>query len=514
MSTTSHVTRYKIRTSPSRESSTSSSYSPTKDRHLSRSYSYTVHQNNSLDSINSTSRQPQSDDDVVIVVMGITGSGKSTWINLIADEKVKVGHSLQSCTTEVQVASFGTRSGRLGYLIDTPGFDDTNRCDNEILKEIATFLAKLYISGRQVTGLIYVHRITDPKMQGSAVKNLEVFRRLCGAKCFPQVALVSTMWEELRGNEAQAIGREREAELRSKDAFWGAMDKGKSRTFRHFGEKESAEAVIQWFLNFPSKIILDIQRELVDHDLTLDQTEAGRFLQEISAKAKEKYEKEIRQLQIAIDEAHQERDSQTENELLLQRVEVETALEKADQNSKDMQINLRQLEAEKSREYVVRVEEMERERDMDINTDLYALKEKLKEKEYEITSLRLEYQQREKERQQLADAIRRQDNAKAQDQIARLEAELRRTETQSREKTKAYEDLAERLQEESVLRNKAPRVLNFMRTLAPVFRSHHYAKPLYVEEGLMAMSPRRVATGDSMQSLRRAGGDGRPRYER
>src|SRR5207248_1748452 len=204
--------------------------------------------------------------------------------------------SLQYCTTEVQVASFSTKSGRLGYLIDTPGFDDTNRSNTEILKEIAAFLTKLYVRKIHVTGLVYVHRITDPKMQGSAVKNLQVFQKLCGPQCFPQIALVSTRWQELRSAEAKAVGEEREDELCSNDAFWGTMDKGKSRTFRHHGDKESAEAVIQWFLDFPRKVILNIQRELVDDGLTLDQTEAGKFLQETSAKVKEKYEKEIRQL--------------------------------------------------------------------------------------------------------------------------------------------------------------------------------------------------------------------------
>ena len=142
MSSKGRVTTYGIRTSPSRKTSSSSSYSSTKDRHRSRSHVYTLHQNSSRDSVSSTSRQPQSDEDVVIVVMGMAGSGKSTFINLLADEKVKVGHSLQSCTSEVQVASFSTRFGRPGYLIDTPGFDDTNRCDTEILKEIAAFLTK------------------------------------------------------------------------------------------------------------------------------------------------------------------------------------------------------------------------------------------------------------------------------------------------------------------------------------------------------------------------------------
>ena len=516
MSSKDPITKYRVRTSPSRKSSSSSSYSSTKDRqHRSRSHSYTLHPSGSRDSISSTPRQPQSDEDVVIVVMGMTGSGKSTLINLLADEKVKVGHSLQSCTTEVQVASFGTSAGRQAFLIDTPGFDDTNRCDTEILKEIAAFLTKLYVRRIRVTGLVYVHRITDPKMPGSAVKNLEVFQKLCGPQCFPQVALVSTMWQELGGAEAQALGKEREAELRSNIKFWGAMDQGRSRTFRHFGQRESAEEIFRWFLSLQHKVVLNIQRELVDDELTLDQTEAGKFLQETSARVKEKYEKEIRQLQIAIDDAHQERDSQTENELLLQRNDAESALEKVDRDSRGMHINLRQLEAEKGPEYVIRVEEMERERNLNTTPDVAALQTKLREVQDEMHSLRQDCQQREKELQQQVEAIRRQNSAKAQEKIIRLEAELSRVKAQSREQTDALEDLADRLQAESPFPNGASKVLDFMmRNFASVFRSRHDLRPQYVDEGRMVMPPRRIGTGDSIQSIERGGGDGRLRYER
>ncbi len=38
-----------------------------------------------------------SDDDIVIAIMGVTGSGKSTFISLLAEQSVQVGHSLTSC---------------------------------------------------------------------------------------------------------------------------------------------------------------------------------------------------------------------------------------------------------------------------------------------------------------------------------------------------------------------------------------------------------------------------------
>jgi predicted GTPase len=36
-------------------------------------------------------------DDIIIAVMGITGCGKSTFVNLFSDRRLEVGHGLDSC---------------------------------------------------------------------------------------------------------------------------------------------------------------------------------------------------------------------------------------------------------------------------------------------------------------------------------------------------------------------------------------------------------------------------------
>lgn len=36
-------------------------------------------------------------DDIVIAVMGVTGSGKSTFIQYFTEEPLHIGHSLESC---------------------------------------------------------------------------------------------------------------------------------------------------------------------------------------------------------------------------------------------------------------------------------------------------------------------------------------------------------------------------------------------------------------------------------
>ena len=54
---------------------------------------------------------------------------------------LRIGTDLESCTAEVQLADEFTLDGRTVILIDTPGFDDTNKSDTDILKLIAAFLA-------------------------------------------------------------------------------------------------------------------------------------------------------------------------------------------------------------------------------------------------------------------------------------------------------------------------------------------------------------------------------------
>jgi len=51
-----------------------------------------------------------------------------------------VGGGLKSCTAEVQLADGFILDGQKVILIDTPGFDDTNKSDTDILKLIAAFL--------------------------------------------------------------------------------------------------------------------------------------------------------------------------------------------------------------------------------------------------------------------------------------------------------------------------------------------------------------------------------------
>jgi len=65
---------------------------------------------------------------------------------MASGSNLRIGVSLESCTAEVQLADEFTLDRRPVILIDTPGFDDTNKSDTDILKLIAAFLATTWVA--------------------------------------------------------------------------------------------------------------------------------------------------------------------------------------------------------------------------------------------------------------------------------------------------------------------------------------------------------------------------------
>ncbi|KAH8160679.1 hypothetical protein CIB48_g7566 [Xylaria polymorpha] len=85
-------------------------------------------------------------DDKFFLVMGITGCGKSAFVSHCTGKHVTTSSGLYSCTDLIDVYDF-MFNGRRIHLIDTPGFNDTNRSDIEILGVLASWLGASYGNG-------------------------------------------------------------------------------------------------------------------------------------------------------------------------------------------------------------------------------------------------------------------------------------------------------------------------------------------------------------------------------
>ncbi|KAF1993129.1 P-loop containing nucleoside triphosphate hydrolase protein [Amniculicola lignicola CBS 123094] len=213
----------------------------------------------------------------MILVMGVTGVGKSFFINKLAEGTVIEGEKLRSETQRPQIvtAVLGDDSGfdTEVAIVDTPGFDDTYRSDEDILAELSEFLSAQYVWGEfDLKGIIYLHRITDPRMTGSAYRYFQMFQRLCGEHTFKNIVLVTTMWDQLTN---RMVGVARDQELRND--FWSMMEEQGSQITQFDGSHDQAESIVLQLLG-KQPITLQLQHELVDRGLPLDQTSAGQPL--------------------------------------------------------------------------------------------------------------------------------------------------------------------------------------------------------------------------------------------
>lgn len=175
-------------------------------------------------------------------------------------------------------------------LVDTPGFDDTMRTDSEILAEIARTLAAQYALGLQLSGVIYIHRITDVRYSRSAVKTFEIFKKICGLEALGNVLLVTSRWD----NVDASLGAHRERNL--KDKFWAYMISHGSNISRFYGDRSSAVSLVSQLLCH-DRTVLQLQKELVDEGLQLDATSAGTYVDESLENLKQQSRDELASLQ-------------------------------------------------------------------------------------------------------------------------------------------------------------------------------------------------------------------------
>ncbi|KAI0143621.1 hypothetical protein GGR57DRAFT_518287 [Xylariaceae sp. FL1272] len=181
-------------------------------------------------------------DSIFILVVGMTGSGKSSFIaDCRGREDVQIGSELESCTSSVAIFK-AELQGRDVFLIDTPGFDDTDLEVVDILTAVAHYLSVSYAKNVWINGIIYLHRISDTRIGSSTERNLDMMKAIYAGS------------QIIRHDQCQTLARRR----------------------------TSAREVLHRMFDIwkDTQVTLQMQHEMIDLNLTLEKTTAGKILGE------------------------------------------------------------------------------------------------------------------------------------------------------------------------------------------------------------------------------------------
>ncbi|OAA41625.1 hypothetical protein ISF_09771 [Cordyceps fumosorosea ARSEF 2679] len=297
-------------------------------------------------------------------------------------------------TSQVDVFAYEMTPDRTVFLIDTPGFDDTNRSDTQVLTEIARWLGDSYRNKILLHGIIYLHRITDVRMSGAAKGNLLMFRRLCGDDYLKKVTLVTTMWDKV----SDSVGAGRERELKETPEFLGKMISRGSICCRYYNNAESGRDIIHKLVNHGRPIATGIQRELVDESRELGQTAAGQEVEGELGKARQKWTAEKRRIEKDMKESKRQHDREAEKMLREERDRYADVMKKIEEDSEALRATMENLLAQRNEREVKMKDEMKQQREAH-KDELKRLKKKQRELERQTAELKSQQVRNEEARQ-------------------------------------------------------------------------------------------------------------------
>ncbi|KAK1752622.1 GTP-binding protein A [Echria macrotheca] len=214
---------------------------------------------------------------VMVVIVGMTGAGKSTFTSLASGQQVKIGDGLEPCTQDPRAVRF-MLDEREVILIDTPGFDDSQRNDLEILEDIAKWMAREGLTkNHSVDGLILLHPITDledsrdREKRGLEKRRTRLIQSILGPDAYERVVIATTMWGVYDSwGEKRA---ERMLRFRREYGVWRAFCAGGATVTKHDNTPESAHTIIRSIMDKSrglERVDTLLQREL-------DSNNGGRF---------------------------------------------------------------------------------------------------------------------------------------------------------------------------------------------------------------------------------------------
>jgi len=193
-------------------------------------------------------------------------------------------------------------------------------------------------------------------MEGSALRNLKMFRKLCGDEPLKNVVLATSFW----GKVDASLGEQREEELRTNREFWGAM-LAKGSKMARFTDRNSGLRIISGLLDkLPTA--LEIQHELVDDKKELIETAAGQTVNEELLRLEAKHAAERAKIQEEMRDALEKKDKELQEILAEQQEKLDRRLDRVHRQQEQLKARTRAERREMELEFERKMMEMETDR--------------------------------------------------------------------------------------------------------------------------------------------------------
>ncbi|KAL8761938.1 MAG: hypothetical protein Q9184_001988 [Pyrenodesmia sp. 2 TL-2023] len=279
----------------------------------------------------------------IVLVMGKTGVGKSTFIKAATGLDVSIGHHLDSCTALLQIYPIPNTTT---FLLDTPGFDDPSISDTSVLQSIASCLADISEGllfpnlAAQISGTIYIHAINEPRMTGSMMRNLSMLRLLVGEGNMEHCVLGTTKW----GLEEPDVAEGREAELIQTRDYWGGF-LAEGAVIERYGDSPESAREITRAAARRGDFVPRLMQEYAIEGIELSATAAGRAINGHVARARERNEREMEKLRAEYQSAMDDDSAESTAALHAVWLRIEERLKVIDEETE--QLRATRLEAQK-----------------------------------------------------------------------------------------------------------------------------------------------------------------------
>lgn len=234
--------------------------------------------------------------------------------------------------------------------LDSNVVQDTNKDDMDTFIRVVHFPSVSYANNVALNGIIHLYSVADTRLTGSAKRNMELMKRICGTDAYPSVHMVLNMWFPDEASLEHKKQRARERQLEEEYIIDMHLGDGRIHRLMASVKQSQRRAAARHVLTKDMghrPITLQIQAEMVDEGWPLSTTSAGMFLTNKLRTDRSRYKSQMTMLQESLKSARLSKDenspvsgSGNQQQQVEHRSRLEALLRSSQESQKKLELSL------------------------------------------------------------------------------------------------------------------------------------------------------------------------------